>query len=265
MASNVRKRLKPNKERQLKKLTYQLKFLREELLDRNEFLDLYRLELREAVATYLRDIGHVATNDSLSKPIDDNSTQSVGSPDVFNNASIDDCEDEAGDEPPPSKEMKSLYRKIVLLTHPDKVDQMSSLTDEERLDRLETYKQACHAFDLRRYDDLVELAVYLEIDIDIPIHVKIKRMKDQVEKVSVKLESISSMIEWVWGNNFGNDAVRAKILGTVCQEMGLVQQGESELLEFIRRYDSSEAVQDRRNVGTRPDSRAHSETPKRRQ
>ena len=263
MASKFRSQLKTNDDRRLKKITYQLKFLREESLERNEFLQLYRLELREALAQYLGEMGILDTsNQSVESPKND-------TPGLTPDENADSAVDAASDSIPEEEfeglaELKKLYRKIVTLTHPDKVEHMTGLTDEERLDRAQIYRQACESFELRRMDDLVELAVYLGIDVDIPMSVKIDRIQNQVDRLKTELESITKMIEWIWGNNFGNNLVRARVLGAICHEMGIHHQDESTLIEFINRYDSDEARAAQRKVGTRPEKRKSGESPKRR-
>ena len=263
MASKFRSQLKTNDDRRLKKITYQLKFLREESLERNEFLQLYRLELREALSQYLHEMGILDTLNSPTELSEDDA------PGLTPNKNVDPTAGIAPDDAPEEEfeglaELKKLYRKIVTLTHPDKVEHMLDLTDEERLDRAQIYRQACESFELRRMDDLVELAVYLGIDVDIPMSVKIDRIQNQVNRLKTELDSITKMIEWIWGNNFGNNLVRARILGAICHEMGIHHQDESSLIDFIDRYDSDEARVAQRKVGTRPEKRKAGEAPKRR-
>jgi hypothetical protein len=266
VASKIRSRLRPNDDRRLKKLTYQLKFLREESLERNEFLQLYQLELREAIAAYLKELGVDVVTDGNQPPPEQNSVLNLADQAQLPTgpeADVDEPDETDDDED--IRELRDLYRKIVVLTHPDKVRHMEALAPQEKQDRLHIYRQACIAFDLRRMDDLVELAIYLGIDVDVPMSIKIKRMQNQIDRVTADIEAISKTVEWVWGENFGNVSTRAQILGAVCREMGLVDQDENVLLEFIGRYDSDELRSERRKVGTRPEKRDPGVTPKRRQ
>jgi len=265
VASKFRSQLKPNDDRRLKKLTYQLKFLREESLERNEFLSLYRLELREALSEYLAELGLI--DSSSSDPGDPPAPPDSGivHDDNFDVHPKEEDGSEDDEESEDLTELKKLYRKIVTFTHPDKVQHMTDLTTEEKLDRAQIYRQACEAFELRRMDDLIELAVYLGIDVDIPTSVKIDRIQNQIDRITTELDSMASMIEWVWGNNFGNNLVRARILGAVCHQVGVEHQDDEKLIDFISRYDSEEARANRRKVGTRPERRGHGEAPKRRE
>jgi len=265
VASKFRSQLKPNDDRRLKKLTYQLKFLREESLERNEFLSLYRLELREALSKYLIELGIVDPTSVEPDSTFDKSNSNISVDNNFEQPT--EYEEAQANDKEQSEDLiklKKLYRKIVTLTHPDKVQHMSNLTSEEKQDRAQIYRQACGAFVLRRMDDLIELAVYLGIDVDIPISVKIDRIQNQIDRITTELDSMVSMIEWVWGNNFGNNLVRARILGAVCHQIGVQHQNDETLIDFIGRYDSEVARANRRKVGSRPERRKSGDTPKRR-
>ena len=268
MASKIRKQLKANDERQLKKLTYQLKFLREELLDHNESFHIYRLELRDAVYCYLSELGLYDSQSSpkLEPPEDketgvilDNSPQ----PEHLDDDSIIDTSADTDAIIDDTRELRQLFRKIVMLTHPDKVQHMTGLSAEEAHDRFQIYQQACLAFELRLMDDLVELAIYLGIDVDIPIEVKINKIKSQIKKAEGELGGIRQAVEWTWGINFGNNDVRARILGAICRQMGAESVPDDMTLEFIGRYDSDDSREARRNVGERPKPRKTGSRPKR--
>ena len=272
MVSQIRNQLKVNADRQLKKLTYQLKFLREELLDRNESFQIYKLELRDAVNSYLAELDINSEQESPTIPDEDNpqatnalnltlSLADAVDPEIANEAdSFSKNDADLG----VAKELKSIFRKIVLLTHPDKVQHMVGLTNEERHDRFQIYQQACHAFDLMLMDDLIELAVYLGIDVDIPIEVKINKIQSQIKKAEGELSNINSAVEWQWGINFGNQPIRARILTAVCSEMGVTKLEEEHVLAFIARYDATATRSTRRKIGQRPSPRKTGQRPKKR-
>ena len=265
MASKIRKQLKKNDERQLKKLTYQLKFLREELLDCNDHLRIYQLELRDAVYAYLAELGLVSDPEPKTKAAPaDGENDEESSTDVVVDVNIppppgdeDDEDDEDDDESRPprpgQKEIKKLFRQIVMLTHPDRVQHMTGLSEEEKHDRHQIYMQACAAFEAGQLDDLMELAIYLGVDVNVPIEVKVGKLKKQIKKAESEIAGIKKAIEWVWGINFGDNVVRARILDAVCREMGAKGLDSAITLKFIERYDSEESREGRRKVGERPD------------
>ena len=112
MASKFRSQLKPNDDRRLKKLTYQLKFLREESLERNEFLSLYRLELREALSEYLAELGLI--DSSSSDPGDPPAPPDSGivHDDNFDVHPKEEDGSEDDEESEDLTELKKLYRNI---------------------------------------------------------------------------------------------------------------------------------------------------------
>ncbi len=270
MASKIRKQLKKNDERQLKKLTYQLKFLREELLDCNDYLQVYQLELRDAVYAYLTELG-IATDPSpkTSNHNTDKEKHDEPDPGIVIDTNIPPPLDSAGDEEESeslsshsgNKELKKLFRQIVMLTHPDRVQHMTGLSEQEQYDRHQIYMQACAAFEKGLMDDLLELAIYLGVDVDVPLGVKISKLKGQINKADSEISSIKQAVEWVWGVNFGDNAVRARILDAVCREMGATNLDSIITLKFIEKYDSEEHRSGRRKVGERPDRKV-GERPK---
>jgi hypothetical protein len=236
-----------------------------ELLDSNESFYIYRLELRDAVYSYLTELG-MATSQNNSTPdlSGDEPETAVAIDDPIYQSLLED-EDE-GEDPestldPSSKELKQLFRKIVTLTHPDKVQHMTGLSDDEMHDRFQIYQQACTAFELRLMDDLIELAVYLSIDVDIPIEVKISKIKSQIKKADAELGGIRQTVEWTWGVNFGNNDARARILSAVCRQMGAQGIPDDMTLKFIERYDSNDSREARRKVGERPAARKSGTRP----
>lgn len=265
MASKIRKQLKANDDRQLKKLTYQLKFLREELLDSNESFHIYKLELRDAVYSYLAELGLTESQNNSSPELPDDKPEiAVAIDDPTKQPQLEDDDDDEDIESltdPSSKELKQLFRKIVTLTHPDKVQHMTGLSEEEMHDRFQIYQQACAAFELRLMDDLIELAIYLGIDVDIPIEIKISKIRSQIKKAEGELGGIRQAIEWTWGVNFGNNEVRARILSAVCRQLGAQGIPDDMTLKFIERYDSDDSREARRKVGERPAARKRGARP----
>lgn len=264
MASKIRKQLKPNDERQLKKLTYQLKFLREELVDCNESFHIYQLELKDAVYSYLAELGQYDNNKkpNTGEAGNEQSGLAIDEPDKRSAATesmpdIGDDEYKNGADP----EIKKLFRKIVMLSHPDKVLHMPGLSEEEKHDRFQIYRQACKAFENNVIDDLVELAIYLGIDVNIPITAKIGKIKSQIKKAEQELTGIRQAVEWIWGVNFGDNSLRARILAAVCRNLGAKDIKEDITIQFIKRYDSDNYRAARRKIGERP-KRKVGERPK---
>jgi hypothetical protein len=265
VASKIRKQLKPNDERQLKKLTYQLKFLREELVDCNESFHIYQLELKDAVYSYLAELGQYNNdkNADASEASNEQSGLAVDAPDKHSPI-LEDTPDIGDDEckNTADPEIKKLFRKIVTLTHPDKVLHMTGLSEEEKHDRFQIYRQACKAFENNIIDDIIELAIYLGIDVNIPIAAKIGKIKSQIKKAEQELTGIRQAVEWIWGINFGDNNLRARILVAVCNNLGAKGIKEDITIQFINRYDSDTYRAGRRKIGERP-KRKVGERPKR--
>lgn len=103
--------------------------------------------------------------------------------------------------PTPSKELKNLYRQIVKLTHPDKIQ-------DERLNGL--YLEATKAYETLSIIDLVNICTELNIkyseDILDPVDIQ-----KEINEVKDHIRFVESTYTWLW-SNCEDDKKRDKII-----------------------------------------------------
>lgn len=106
----------------------------------------------------------------------------------------EDVEIEKKDDKP--KHVKKLYRKIVMLSHPDKnVD----LDDEEEKDRLTAlYKEATQAYNDNDMSTLIRIAVELGIDAPDPTEEQLQALHNKVNDIKIDIATIEHTVAWVW-------------------------------------------------------------------
>lgn len=126
-------------------------------------------------------------------------------------------EEEADEPPPPKSEksqhpswVKSVYRKIAMVTHPDKVK------DDERKDRLEQqFQEASKAMENHDYNKLITLALSLNLKTDLGNRELIPIYKQQIQDIKESIDEVEKSIPWLWGEGFGMPNVRVKILSKI--------------------------------------------------
>jgi hypothetical protein len=87
-------------------------------------------------------------------------------------------------------EFKSLYRKIAIETHPDKV-----ANNEKKLD---TYKEATEAKKQNKIDKLVSIAKDLKINLNKMKFSDIKRIEESIIKTEKTISDIRNSYVWLW-------------------------------------------------------------------
>jgi hypothetical protein len=121
-----------------------------------------------------------------------------------------------------SKEAKLLYRKISLLTHPDKL-LFDDLSEEGAKEKTSLFIRAREAYSNDDTDELIKIALTLDIDMttlgyDI---VKItQRVEDLANKAAAKEKNLRGSLAWAWGVT-NDDDKRVSIIHTLLRQNGL--------------------------------------------
>lgn len=130
-----------------------------------------------------------------------------------------------------SAEMKKIYRKIVVDTHPDKLIN-AQISEKERAKKNEAYIKAITAFEKKDEDVLVEVAVDLELDIDLPDEQIAKSLKTRGKKLEEQIVKIKSSPEWYWAHS--DETRRVAIIKEICQRNGWIYVDDERIIETIR-------------------------------
>jgi hypothetical protein len=240
-------------ERQLKKLTHKLNYLKEELAEFEESNARGQWELRLAVLEVFARAGMPIPTQKDSNTVESHQADSV---DVK-----DDVPEEKEDSKDPS--IKKIHRKIVLKTHPDK---LVDYNDDEREALTQLYREATEAAKNGDKGKLIEIATMLDIALEVDddyIAALEKRSKD----IEVKINELRVTPACIWMSKKDDDSARERMLSSVIQNMGIPASSNhiKDVLEWVKLgcpggslYSSPDKPRrtppvQRRRPGTRPE------------
>jgi hypothetical protein len=192
-------------------------------------------------------------------------------PEQTNNESVAQNEVEIEQAPPDTPAWaKKAYRKIVQITHPDKVNIDPEISDAQR-DRLcSLYIEAIDAFKQAKWPELLEVAAELDIEVDADPKMMEEALESKIKDLVDTISKVKGTIAWAWGNSFGDLQKKVNILVRCCQVMGMQSPPVAALEEIVRELESSlefdivdrlghvrrlkiEAT--KRRIGTRPEKK----------
>ena len=184
-----------------------------------------------------------------------------------NEKPLEEIEKEVDDSPAPAWAKKA-YKQIAVKTHPDKVRALPSITDSEaeRLGKL--YLEAVESYKTKNYDVLLEIAIELEIPVEVPDSEIEKGFESKLKEIRKEIDTTKKKISWAWGISFGDVDKRVKVLTQCANLMSIPVPARDALEEIIRELENSPEFDvvdrlgrirrirsgaDRRKVGTRPE------------
>lgn len=135
------------------------------------------------------------------------------------------------DLPDLSVEIKKIFRKIVIDTHPDKLIN-AKISEKERHKKNEAYIKAAVAFEKKDEDSLIEIAVDLEIQIDLPDAQIAKSLRTRGKKLEDLIAKIKTSPEWYWVH--ADENKRVSIIKQICQRNGWIYVEDTLIVETIR-------------------------------
>lgn len=111
-----------------------------------------------------------------------------------------------------TEEEKSIYREIVLLTHPDKT---SGLSKDESKERESLYREAVKGKESGDLGKLLSIAFELDIDITEISPQFIKNIRKEIKKTEEKIKKMKSDIMYQWFNTTQEhkDAIFRQLMG----------------------------------------------------
>lgn len=106
---------------------------------------------------------------------------------------------------PEDKDLKNLFKKIALKTHPDKLRDM----DDDEADQLtELYKEAAGAAEVGDGMALLEIAYELGIKVDIDPAKEVEWLSKKILMLQEDISEMRNTAEWIWGHSDGAERVR---------------------------------------------------------
>ena len=163
------------------KLLFELKFLYADLEYHETILDEAKREFQKE---YIKCAKEKGVYDILFPPqADDGATETPPLP------------PESADRQSSSKEIKSLYRKIVLETHPDKI---MSYSAEEKLQRGEIFDKATKASSSDNLYSLQQCALDLGIDLPEPNEAQLTLFEKEAVELRDQTGKMRTTYTWNW-------------------------------------------------------------------
>lgn len=117
---------------------------------------------------------------------------------------------------PEDRDLRKLFQKIALKTHPDK------LTDEEdeRVEYLtELYKDAASAAEVGDGMALLEIAYELDIKVKVEPEKEVQWLNKKIEMLNDSIQDMKNTAEWIWGHSDG--AERERVESMIQNQLGL--------------------------------------------
>jgi len=106
---------------------------------------------------------------------------------------------------PKDKDLKDLFKKIALKTHPDKLRDMD---EEEAVALTELYKEAAGAAEVGDGMALLEIAYELGIKVDIDPAKETEWLSKKVLMLQEDISEMKNTAEWIWGHSDGAERIR---------------------------------------------------------
>tara|TARA_B100000683_G_scaffold262518_1_gene289699 strand:- start:1585 stop:2247 length:663 start_codon:yes stop_codon:yes gene_type:complete len=111
---------------------------------------------------------------------------------------------------------RKLFKKIALMTHPDRI------SDEHLRESMQkNFMRANRALEDGKMDDLLGVAIELNVDAGLDDEALIPLLKAKIESCRKSIQEIESTPEWIWGESLGMRAQRTALLAVLLNERGL--------------------------------------------
>ena len=129
-------------------------------------------------------------------------------------------------------DLKKLFRKIVVETHPDKTDKMG-LSQKEIDKREKAYRRATAASVKADGDTLIEIAVDLDIEIGIDDLKIAESLRRRAKILEDEIHNIKNSVEWFWVQD--SEDKKIEIIKEICRRNGWIYVTDDQIVESIRR------------------------------
>jgi hypothetical protein len=108
---------------------------------------------------------------------------------------------------PEDKDLRDLFKKIALKTHPDKLLDK----DEEEIEHLtELYKDAASAAEVGDGMALLEIAYELGIPVKIDPEKEVEWLNKKIEMLKETVSEMKNTAEWIWSHSDGSERDRVE-------------------------------------------------------
>ena len=149
---------------------------------------------------------------------------------------VDEAEAARPEAPPWAKKA---YRKIVQLTHPDKVNMDANISDAQKERLCSLYIEASEAFKSEKWSELLEVAAELDVEVDAEPKMMEEALESKIKELTDSISKTQGTIAWAWGNSFGDLSKRVNILNRCCEIMQIIPPPRPALEEIVRELEGN--------------------------
>lgn len=124
------------------------------------------------------------------------------------------------------KDLKELFKKIALKTHPDK---LRDLDQEEREYRINLYKEAANAVKKGDGATLLEIAYELSVVFNIDADKEANWLNKKIQELQHKIMEIKQTAEWIWYHSDGlnRDVIEKRVSDQLGFKIKITPDGTS--------------------------------------
>lgn len=169
-------------------LLHKISYLRFELDDMQEKIEVYEKELTKKFNNVASDDDHRERAKEQEKNINDQMQQKADSSNGEENLVDSSNTDSAS----LNESFKKVWKQIALKTHPDIAGNKPEI--------VEKYKQALEAWNAGKLEVILDIAAELSIAIPDPTDGMIKTLEERADKIQDEIKKIESNTLWAWGN-----------------------------------------------------------------
>jgi len=108
----------------------------------------------------------------------------------------EEVESPPAEELPQDPPLKKLFRKIVVLCHPDKLG--VDLTVSQRAERLDLYSRAVEAHDQRNWALMVVVAIKLGVELPPEAEEQVESIEKRTQELEQRINDATGSITWQW-------------------------------------------------------------------
>lgn len=239
--------MKIDQQRQIKKHTHRLNYLKEEIIDAFAASDAGSREINLAVFEFFaRSNKRIPLNQDVKKQNQEHKPE--------------EAQENAVQDP----NVKKLFRKIAIKTHPDKLDK----NNPEYETLMQAYIGASKAAALNNFDDLIQIAIELEIPVDVDHEVQVRAIEKISQKIEKQIDDLKNSPGYVWAMSPDQESKKS-LLRIVMQNLN--ENPEPQLIDdiiawlndgapdgssYVSRDPNRPIALDMHKPGTRPQKRS---------
>jgi len=117
---------------------------------------------------------------------------------------VEEVEEEVLDR---DKDLKDLFKKIALQTHPDRVGESGN-----KEYKTELYKEAASAVKDGDGMTLLEIAYELDIDVKVEPEKELKWLNRKIKSIKQSIAEMQNTAEWIWYHSDGAERIRVEMM-----------------------------------------------------